>query len=193
MISPAEAARIERILADLEAAFGEATAEAFLAGPDGDPAAIDIDPVFAKDLATVLRELAEDLGLERVDPEDIRKALVKGSAREIGQDIWVLRPLDRHGVEYGVIALHAPPEGPAGILGAYGGCDLAVDPAWRRRGIGKALVVECALQDGWIPVWSLDTQSYTPEGAAVHAAGFAEIERLRELVRACDAGVSAEP
>lgn len=58
------------------------------------------------------------------------------------------------------------PRGTRKIVGLLAGCDLVVKEAYRRQGIGRALVVEKLFRDGEIPVWNHDKPSYSRAGAA---------------------------
>ena len=135
------------------------TLDAFLKGPGNEDAKIVVDRIFAKRLPAVLSDLAEDdldsiavsdWQFERASPSDVRPAF-----RFMGVSAGVLLVDDRRR-----------------IVGAYAGSDLVLKPALHGFGLGRELVLERALRDGSLPVWSHDRPGYSPAGLAAHQSAW---------------------
>jgi GNAT superfamily N-acetyltransferase len=152
----------------------------FLTGPDGDEDKLDIDPIFGKDLDTVLRDMREfdpsSIAFDDETPRS-RSAVVEGY-------IFVR-------VADGVLLLD--PDG--NIAGAYVSCDIVVDDPHQFQGLGAELIIERALRDAALPTWWLDKAAYTPAGLAAHQSAWrmarSKPEILREKINRIE--VEAEP
>jgi GNAT superfamily N-acetyltransferase len=127
---------------------------AFLAGEGRTIEDLDIDPIFGKSVAKILWDVTEfePDAVERTGPE----------TPSLNASGYMFR-----GVESGVLLLS--PDG--AIVGCYAGCDLAVDPVHRGKGLGAELVAEFFLRHGGIPVTDHDKPSYSPAGYGAHCAG----------------------
>lgn len=124
----------------------------FLRGRQGK---LDIDDIFAKSLAQVLREF------ERHAPDDI---VPDGPA---------LPSLLDSGYSFvdvpcGILLL--APDG--GIAGGYLSCDLVLDEPHRGKGLGAEIVIERCLRDGENPVLNLDAAAYSRAGLGAHQAAW---------------------
>lgn len=141
---------------------------AFSGGPGCSPDGIVVDPVFAKSLSSVLKTWI----LDTIGDIELGSSLLGRTFR---------RPIDpvRHaGITY--CEVEAPASGVVAfiqnsssmIVGAYTGMDLAVNPGWQRKGIGRILVAERFLRDGSLPSWNCDKPGFSPAGKACHDSAF---------------------
>lgn len=122
----------------------------FLQGPDCNP--LDIDPIFAKSVAQIIKDW-------EVSPEQLCRSNARAS---------LIEPrLTFHDTDVGVILADGEK-----TVGAYLGCDLALDHGYRGKGLGRELVLERMLLSGENPVWYLDAPAYTPAGLATHEAAW---------------------
>lgn len=136
--------------------------DVFLAGAHGRD--LDVDPIFAKPFARVLAELRRDA------PFDV--AIGEGRSRPSRIDPRCVL----HEVGAGILLTDA-----AGTaIGGYLSYDLALDEAYRGRGLGTELVIERVLADGAVPTWQLDAPAYSPAGLAAHAAAWRRMRDLRD-------------
>ena len=142
--------------------------DAFLAGPDRVEAyeageideLLDIDPIFGKTIERILEEFRE------FDPNGILPA---------GEPLTPSDIIDGYSfqeVSAGLLLLD--PEG--NVVGGYLGSDLAVSGEHQGKGLGAELVLETYLRSESIPVWHLDTASYSPAGEAAHISAWSLLQ-----------------
>lgn len=136
---------------------GEYDLETFLSG-DPDGGNICIDPIFGKDLETIIGDC---LGF---------------SPRDIYVDVDSLLTRSYYDVdiafvdaECATLMVDLPRRR---IIGGYVGLDLAVHHDWRGRGLGAELVFEHFIRNECLPLWSCDEASFSPAGYAAHAAAW---------------------
>lgn len=106
---------------------------------------LDVDPIFGKPLEVLLSDYD-------IEPED--GAWPSHSVK--GVTIAAVRS--------GIVAMSGPD-----IVGGYLGCDLAIHPDWRGRGLGAEVVLARCLWSGINPATQLDVAAYSPAGYATHA------------------------
>lgn len=133
--------------------------DAFLKGPGNEDAELVVDRIFAKRLPMVLADIVAN------DPE----------ALDIDEHVFdrgspsTSRPGFRFvAISTGIVLM----DDRRRIVGAYAGADLVLKPALHGFGLGRELVIERALRDGSIPVWSHDQPAYTPAGLAAHQSAW---------------------
>ena len=158
--------------------------DAVLAGPerlahwDGAEDLITVDPVFGKAFAQIWDEAL------REEPDALTPA--PGTRPTPALAAAGYRFL---GVPAGVLLL----DGTGNPVGGYLGCDLAIDPAHRGRGLGAELVLEYALRHGRIPVWTHGIAAYSPAGEAAHRSAHRMARRRELFARKRAALLAAEP
>lgn len=157
--------------------------DAFLAGPerhadrDGADDLITVDPVFGKTFGQIWDEAL------REEPDALTPAPNAGPTSALADPRY--RFLS---VPAGVLLLDE-----AGTpVGGYLGCDLAVDPAHRGRGLGAELVLEYAMRHGRIPVWTHGVAAYSPAGEAAHRRAHRLARRRDLFARKREALLAAE-
>lgn len=139
----------------------------FLAGPDRDDDAIDIDRIFGKPFDRVLREFLADDKDAFAQEED---ALTTSSHYADGYSFVDVKS---------GLALKDPD---GKIVGGYFSCDLSVCKEHQGLRLGSELVIEYFLRNDGIPTWDLDTAAYSPAGYAAHCAAWSAIRNDPEMV-----------
>lgn len=158
--------------------------EAFLAGPerhahwDGEEELITVDPVFGRPFATIWDDAL------REEPDALTPAPGTGRTPALADARYRFL-----GVPAGVLLL----DGADNPVGGYLGCDLAIEPAHRGRGLGAEIVLEYAMRHGRIPVWTHGIAAYSPAGEAAHRAAHRLARRRDLFARKRAALLAAEP
>jgi 8-oxo-dGTP pyrophosphatase MutT (NUDIX family)/GNAT superfamily N-acetyltransferase len=141
--------------------------EQFLTGPGRTFETLDIDDIFGKDFGTVRDDALHD-NPQAFDAVGEGRQLLE-SPKTAGY--WLQE------VEGGV-ALYGPSDE---LVGGYIGCDLALKPAHRGRGLGAEIVKAYYQIHESLPTWHLDVPAYSTAGLRCHEAAW---RRLQEEMRA---------
>jgi GNAT superfamily N-acetyltransferase len=131
--------------------------EDFLVGPGRTSDSLVIDEIFGKDFDEICKDALHD-NPDAFSP--LGKPIPATSKAAAG---YFLQEVE------GGMALYSP----AGELaGGYIGCDIAIKPEHRRKGLGPELVRTYYLANDSLPTWDLDDASYTPAGLRCHEAAW---------------------
>lgn len=127
----------------------------FLAGPDGGE--LDIDDIFGKRFERLLEEFRAYAPHQIVFDADsfTVPSLVNPSFSIVEVDAGILL-LDEE---------RRP-------IGGYLSCDLSLATEYHGEGLGRELIIECALRNGALPTWHLDQPAYSLDGLRAHEAAW---------------------
>ena len=120
---------------------------------------VDVDRIFAKNFARLLREMQDH------DPDGLKR-----DPFDRGRPSLIEPSLTYHHVPAGVLLCDGDDP-----VGGYLSCDLSLDDAYQGRGLGAEIVIERCLADGFNPVWHLDEAAYSPAGIAAHRAAWRRV------------------
>ncbi|MBS7671712.1 hypothetical protein [Croceicoccus gelatinilyticus] len=121
---------------------------------------LDIDPIFAKPFEALLADYC-------IEPAGVSKPSV------FVPGIMLVE------VRSGIIAMREQ-----NAIGGYLGCDLALLPDWRGRGLGAEIVIARCTLDGQNPAAQLDTAAYSPAGQGAHWSAWRQVQDNPDLASA---------
>lgn len=167
------------------------TPETILAGPGGRPDRVVIDPVMAKPFSELEADLMTRVGTPRVMDGSLPQAVTTPFHNWIQDLAASADPLillddcgrivslqDPEGEIQGFAALLGDGIDSWHLRGMILDCDMAVDPADRGHGIGRALVATQLLYGEGLPTWEHDKPGYSPAGAMTVLRGLELAQRL---------------
>ena len=147
----------------------ELSLQEFLKGPGMEDADLDVDRIFAKQLARMVDEILSS------DPSALDRD------ESLGITVSATNPgFSFESVESGVVL--RSPDGE--IAGAYLSPDVAIDERYQGLGLGAELIAEYFLRRGDLPPWNLDSPQYSPQGVTAHESAYRFLKRNPELVAA---------